>query len=157
MEGLPLKIERRGEYIKIRKTIKMAALLCAAVIFAAGCGSVQSGVREGISGLFRSGGGSDDRGRAAGGCGAPFSGAEDGGGSRSADRGTGEAVTVNWPSDDEWDAYGLKGLARPAGSTVTNVALYQGTWYVGMADAGREAYDGLVAQIKKITGTKNPL
>jgi hypothetical protein len=102
-------------------------------------------------------GGSDDRGRAAGGCGAPFSGAEGGSGSsRSTSRGTGEAVTVSWPSRDEWDAYGLSGLAQPAGSTVINVALYQGTYYVSMVDAGKEAYADLTAQIKKITGATTP-
>jgi flagellar motor component MotA len=63
---------------------------------------------------------------------------------------------VSWPSDDEWDGYGLKGLKQPAGSTVTNVAMLQGVYFVSMVDAGKDAYTDMIAQIKKLTGASRP-
>ena len=113
------------------------------------------GVGDVISGLTGGGGSSSDQSRAAGGCGAPFAG-DSGGGSASKSKGQGETVNVSWPADDEWDNYGLKGLKQPAGSKVVNVALYQGVYYIGLEEAGKEAYADLVAQIKKITGATAP-
>ena len=119
------------------------------------------GLGQDIFGSGSSGsGGNDDQRQAAMGCsgGSPLSGSESNvsrsGGSRS--RGQGEAVHVSWPSDDDWAGYGLKGLRQPAGSSVANVALFQGTFYVTLVDAGRDAYNGLVAQIKQLTGAGNP-
>jgi predicted Fe-Mo cluster-binding NifX family protein len=61
-----------------------------------------------------------------------------------------------WPADSEWDAYGLKGLKQPAGSTVESVMLYQGVYIVAMYNAGKDAYADLTSQIKKITGANAP-
>ena len=95
-------------------------------------------------------GSSSDTSRAAGGCGDPF--AVPG----SSERSSGQSVAVDWPDDSDWSNYGLAGLKQPAGSKVVSVALYQGVYYVGMEEAGREAYNDLVAQVKKITGATAP-
>jgi hypothetical protein len=138
-------------------------LIMALAVIWAGCSSFSAGDWLAAAGMAKGASGdigsSDDRQRAAGGCSgaSPFTGSEvsEGGASRSRSRGQGEAVHVDWPSDEEWDGYGLKGLRQPAGSTVTNVALYQGAYFVSMVDAGKDAYNDMIAQIKRLTGVKN--
>jgi hypothetical protein len=137
------------------KNFAAGFLITALTVIYAGCSSFSA------NDWLRAAGGigsNDDRQRAAEGCSgaSPFTGPETSeGASRSRTRGQGESVQVTWPSEEEWDGYGLKGLRQPAGSTVTNVALYQGAYYVYMVDAGREAYNDIVAQIKRLTGVKN--
>ncbi|MDR0388720.1 MAG: hypothetical protein LBH73_01460, partial [Spirochaetaceae bacterium] len=91
----------------MKKTAGILAILCGvAVIVVAGCSSVKSGaregVRDGVSGLFRSGNG------ASGGSG---SGGGGGGTSTAPERNySGSSQTVPWPSATEWGRYGLSGL-----------------------------------------------
>jgi hypothetical protein len=143
--------------------LKVLFLAFAPIFILAGCGSIENGVRNGISGIFTGGsassGSSGDRQRAAAGCFgvSPLDSTESGGtASRSRSRGQGEALNVSWPSDGDWDGYGLKGLKQPAGSTVVNVALFQGTYLVSLVDAGKEAYNDMTSQIKMLTGVRNP-
>ncbi|MDR0403938.1 MAG: hypothetical protein LBH35_10165, partial [Treponema sp.] len=136
----------------MKKTAKTLAILCVvAVIFAAGCGSVESGardgVRDGVSGLFRSGGGSGNG--ASGGSGGS------GGTSAAPERNySGNSQTVPWPSDTEWGRYGLSGLRQPPGTDVTAAALYQGSYHVGLINGGRPAFENLVAQIDRMSGAE---
>jgi hypothetical protein len=133
----------------MKKATGTIVLLCAAMmIFAAGCSSVQSGVREGardgISGLFRRGGSNGSSG--SGGA---------GGTSTAPERNySGSSQTVPWPSDTEWGRYGLSGLRQPPGTDVTAAALYQGTYHVGLINGGRQAFENLIAQIENIPGAE---
>ena len=112
-----------------------------------------------VIGLVR--GSSADQQRAAGGCGGSSPLNDPGssslsGGSSSRSRGQGEQVSVSWPSGEDWAAYGLRGLRQPPGSRVVNVGLISGVYYVSLVDAGRDAYNDLVSQIKSISGAKTP-
>ncbi|MDR1932649.1 MAG: hypothetical protein LBQ57_07510 [Spirochaetales bacterium] len=131
-------------------------LLCAAMmIFAAGCSSVQSGSRdgisEGISGLFRRGGDSGSSGSDGSSSGSGGSG----GTSTAPERNySGSSQTVPWPSDTEWGRYGLSGLRQPPGTDVTAAALYQGAYHVGLINGGKPAFENLVAQIENMPGAE---
>ena len=66
---------------------------------------------------------------------------------------------VDWPTNNDWINCGLRdlrSLKQPARTTVTSVALLQGIYYIYLEDAGKEAYDNLVAQIKRITRARGP-
>ena len=66
---------------------------------------------------------------------------------------------VMWPSSSDWTNCGLRNLRtlkQPPMTTVTSVALLQGIFYIYLEDAGREAYDNLVSQVKKITRVRAP-
>jgi hypothetical protein len=131
----------------MKKTAKTLVMLCAAaVIFAAGCGSMKSGAREGtrdgVSGLFRK----DGNGGSGGGS---------GGTSTAPERNySGSSQTVPWPSDTEWGRYGLSGLRQPPGTDVTGAALYQGSYHVGLINGGRPAFENLIAQIERMSGAE---
>jgi hypothetical protein len=137
----------------MKKTVKTAAILCiTAVFFAAGCSSVKSGardgVRDGVSGLFRSGGSS-------GSGGSDRDGGGSGGTSTALERNySGSSQTVPWPSDTEWGRYGLSGLRQPPGADVSTAALYQGAYHVGLINGGRPAFENLVAQIERMSGAE---
>jgi hypothetical protein len=130
-----------------------------AVVFAAGCSSVKSGAREGtrdgISGLFRSGGNSASGGRGSDGRGGNSAGDSSGGTSTAPERNySGNSQTVPWPSDTEWGRYGLSGLRQPPGTDVTMAALYQGAYHVGLINGGRPAFESLVTQIERMSGAE---
>ncbi|MDR1175299.1 MAG: hypothetical protein LBK83_07515 [Treponema sp.] len=131
-----------------------AVLLTAVLFTLGGCGSVQSGardgVREGISGIFQQGGGYAG-GNSSGGSSIGGSG----GTSTAPERNySGSSQTVPWPSDAEWGRYGLSGLRQPPGADVTAAALYQGTYHVGLINGGRPAFENLVAQIERMSGAE---
>jgi predicted Fe-Mo cluster-binding NifX family protein len=106
------------------------------------------------AGLISGGSNGDDAAAASMGCsgGAPLAGGDSSGSSS----GQGEELEVSWPSADDWDMYGLKGLSQPAGSKVAGVMLYQGVYYVTLENAGKDAYDALVKEIRAITGARAP-
>jgi hypothetical protein len=141
-----------------------AALLMLAFFLLGRCAAVSS-VGGAVSDIIGMGTGSkNDQTRAAGGCGDAFDQTRAAGGCGNAfagsnssanSKGTGQSVNLSWP-DSEWESYGLKGLKQPAGSTVGNIAIVQGVYYVSIENAGKEAYDDLIAQIKRITGARNP-
>ena len=146
-----------------KQNVVKAALLFAAFLVPAGCGSIASGansgardgVSQGVAGLFNPGRGStQDRERAAQGCGSGDS--PSGSSAPARQRGSGENVDVSWPSASDWDAYGLRGLRQPARSTVESAALFQGAYMVSLYNAGQAAYDDLIAQIRSITGVNAP-
>ncbi|MDR3237537.1 MAG: hypothetical protein LBT84_03450 [Spirochaetia bacterium] len=140
--------------MKTRNFLTLAVFCAAAVLTLAACSSLKNNlpfIGNALSGLGSTG----DKERAAQGCGSespqePVSSAS------ARQKGKGKNVKASWPSDSDWDAYGLKGLKLPAGSTVENVALYQGVYMVVLYNAGEAAYNDLTAQIKKITGAKVP-
>jgi hypothetical protein len=104
---------------------------------------IQSGVSQGISGLFKSGGSSDN------------SGSSSGGTSSSPERNyAGSSQTVPWPSDTEWNRYGLAGLKQPPNTDVTGAALYQGLYMVSLINGGKPAFDFLIAQIDNMAGAE---
>jgi hypothetical protein len=144
-----------------------AALALFAVI--AACASLNAGdVVRGVIGIASgggNGGGDSDRQAAAGGCsGGNALSAADGcsggnalGGSSGDSVGSGGGqVTVYWPSPEEWDGYGLRNLRQPGGSSVTNVAILQGTYIVTLGNAGTDAYNDVVSQIRQLLGVSQP-
>jgi hypothetical protein len=144
---------RHNKEKQMKKTAgTLAILYAAAVIFAAGCGSIKSGAREGtrdgmrdgISGLFR-GGGNGGSGGSGG----------SGGTSTAPERNySGNSQTAPWPSDAEWGRYGLSGLRQLPGTDVSAAALYQGAYHVGLINGGRPAFENLAAQIERMPGAE---
>jgi hypothetical protein len=129
-------------------------LLVAALFTISGCSSLSGGVQRGVSdgvssgiaGLFNRG--SSDSG-ASSSVGIPSSDASD------PERNySGNTQTVPWPQDSSWSRYGLSGLTQPSGTSVTGAALYQGYYMVGLINGGRPAFDDLVGQVDRISGSQ---
>jgi hypothetical protein len=71
------------------------------------------------------------------------------GGSGSSSR----SATVEWPSNADWEVFGISGLQQPAGTTVVVVSDTLGTGlFQVVITGGKWAFDDLVGQVKRMSG-----